>query len=57
MVKKMPLIWQIFFVWMPVPASTIGFWKETYNHDQKRLRIAKKLLAKEYEWMENEIIK
>lgn len=28
-----------------------------HNHDQLQLRTAKKILAKEFEWMENEIIK
>jgi len=29
----------------------------TSNHDRQKLRIAKKIMAKDFEWMENEIIK
>ena len=33
------------------------FREGSQNHDATQLKLAKKILAKEFEWMENEIIK
>ena len=34
-----------------------AFKEGAHNHDAAHLRLAKKILAKEFEWMENEIVK
>ncbi len=53
----MPLTWRISFCCDARKRIEVSFKEGANNTDRQNLKIAKKILAKEFEWMENQIIK